>query len=189
MFSSVDSDVRARELKPALSLLEKAGIVHIITHSASNGLPLGAESKLSIFKVIFLDIALAQTLLGIDPGNWILKPEEMIINKGEIAEAFVGQELFANSDFFTKAKLYYWLREKRGSSAEIDYVTSKNNKIIPIEVKSGKSGILKSLKIFLNEKPHIEFALHFSQRNFSADNNIYSLPLYSVCKLANINKA
>lgn len=183
IFSTVDRELRSRELKPALELLIKAGIVNPVTHTSANGVPLGAEAKSNIFKLIFLDIALAQSLLGIDTGEWILNPEHSIINRGEIAEAFTGQEILCNGNPFSKNELFYWVREKRGAGAEVDYVTAIGNKVIPIEIKSGKGGTLKSMRLFLEKKKSSPFGVYFSQRNFSVSENIFGYPLYGVGKM------
>ncbi len=180
VFHSVSPDVRSRELRPALELLSKAGIAHIIYHSSANGLPLGAEINPLMNKVIFLDVALAQSILGLDYGEWILDPVSHIINRGAITEAFVGQELMAYSSPTKKADLYYWVYEKKGNNAEIDYVTVIDDDIIPIEVKSGKTGTLKSIRIFINNKKNCQYGIQFSQRNFNAERDIKQYPLYAI---------
>lgn len=182
-YVSVDRDVRSRELKQALLLLEKAGVIHIITHSSSNGIPLGAEANHNIFKVIFLDIALAQTLLGVEAKNWILDGTNMFINRGEISEAFVGQELIAYNDPYIKKNIYYWLRERKSSSAEVDYVHAIERHITPIEVKSGKTGTLKSIYQFLKEKEQSRYGVHFSSNNFYEKEKIKGVPLYAVWRI------
>lgn len=169
-------------------MLEKAGIIHSVTHSASNGLPLGAETKNSMFKAIFLDVALSQTVLKLDAGQWIFDPAQSIVNKGNLAEAFVGQELLANSDYLSKKELFYWVREKRGANAEVDFVDVFENRIVPIEVKSGAAGKMKSIHQFLKEKSNSEAGFHFSERNFSKAGIIHSIPLYAVWKIFNKEK-
>ena len=37
----------------------------------------------------------------------------------------------------------FWEKEKRGSSAEVDYISQINSRIVPIEVKAGKDGRFK----------------------------------------------
>ncbi len=182
VYSSVSPDLRTRELRPALDLLAKAGVAHVIYHSSANGLPLGAEVNPQISKIIFLDIALAQTVLGLDHGQWILNPMESIVNRGPVTEAFVGQELLAYSSPQRKSSLHYWLREKSGSQAEVDYVMELEGKIIPIEVKSGKAGILKSLQLFLQTKDTSPFGLQFSPNSYSIDKKrrIIGVPLYGI---------
>lgn len=181
VFAAVSPDVRARELRPALDLLAKAGIAHIAHHSSANGLPLGAEINPLISKVSFLDIALAQAMLGIDGGKWILEPQQMVVNLGAVTEAFVGQEILAYSPANQTSSLYYWLREKSGR-AEIDYVTGRGGKVIPIEVKSGTTGSLKSLRLFLETKKSTPYGIQFSGRNFYIDESsrIRGYPLYAV---------
>ncbi|MBF0361008.1 MAG: ATP-binding protein [Oligoflexia bacterium] len=184
VYSHVSKEHRSRELANALDLLKKAGIVHLISHTSANGLPLSAEENRSLFKAILLDIALAQTILGQDNSEWILNPEKAYINKGPIIEAYIGQELIAYSSPSSEAKLHYWVREKAGSMAELDYVISKKRKVIPIEVKSGSTGKEKSLKLFLNEKKNSPYGVFFSRSNFVAQKikgeNIINLPIYAV---------
>jgi len=74
------------------------------------------------------------------------------LNSGSICEQYIGQHLLFSQQFFKEPELHYWIREKKGSSAEVDYVIAEGARIVPIEVKAGKSGSLKSLQIFINEK-------------------------------------
>ena len=84
--------------------------------------------------------------------NELLSQDILLMNQGAIAEQLVGQELIAYQDCYEEAKLYYWCREEKGSLAEVDYVLNVDSQIIPVEVKSGKSGRLKSLQLMLKEK-------------------------------------
>lgn len=186
-YSKIPGEYRKRDLNPSLDLLIKAGIVKKIFHSSGQGIPLSATMKPEIFKTIFLDIALSQTILGHDRKSWLLEPENFLINKGSITEAFIGQELLAYSDPFKKRRLFYWNREVRGSNAEVDYLIQKNNVIIPIEVKSGPTGKLKSLKLFLKSHKASPYGIQLSVSNFSKDKNIHTYPIYSLFKLFNNN--
>jgi len=183
-YTSVNPTYRSRELRPALDLLTKAGIVHKITHSSSSGSPLAAEMNPLFFKVIHSDVALMQAMLNFESGRWILSPENAAQGFGAMVEAFVGQELLAYRSPYQNSELYYWAREKRGSSAEIDYVEERQGNVIPIEVKAGKSSHLTSLRLFLNEKRATQFGLFFSQKNFAVQGKIRRFPLYAVCKLS-----
>lgn len=182
-FSNIPGEYRKRELLPALELLIKAGVAHKIIHSSGAGIPLGATANGEKFKMLFLDIALAQTILGLDTASWLLAPEFNLINKGAITEAFVGQELLAYSLTDIKAQLYYWHREAKASNAEIDYLIQKKTQIVPIEVKSGAAGKLKSMKIFLDDHPHSTYGVRFSSQNYEATNAIQNLPLYAVASI------
>ena len=77
----------------------------------------------------------------------------MFVNKGELVEAFVGQELLAYSDPVDKELLFYWRSIESGLQAEVDYLIQLDEQIIPIEVKAGISNRLKSLHTFLNLHP------------------------------------
>ena len=107
-YSEISPDYKKRELEPALELLVMAGIVTKVLKSSGQGIPLGAQASDQNFKVIFLDIALSQAVLGLDIGTWIVNPLQQFINKGEFVEAFVGQELLAYSSPFKDPSLYYW---------------------------------------------------------------------------------
>lgn len=75
-----------------------------------------------------------------------------LINKGAIAEQVTGQLLRASEPFYVEPGLYYWVRTERSSNAELDYVISHYNKVVPLEVKAGTTGTLKSLHLFMKLK-------------------------------------
>ena len=75
-----------------------------------------------------------------------------LVNEGGIAEQYVGQQLAAFGAGGQPPDLHYWLRQARTGNAEVDYVISRGHWIIPIEVKAGRSGSLKSLLQFAHEK-------------------------------------
>ena len=184
-FSKMPGNWRKRELAPALELLKKASVAHEVKHTSANGLPLGGEANPNRFKVIFLDIGLAQAILGLDLADWILKPEAAIVNRGALAEAFVGQEVLTYSSPQKRGSLFYWHREAHASNAEVDYLLAHQQNIIPVEVKSGATGTLRSLHLFLKGKkssvsPH---GIRFSGHNFSVYEKIHSYPLYAVANL------
>ncbi len=179
-YSAIEGDYRKRELAPALDLLVMAGIVHSVVNTGAHGTPLGAEADRQHFKAIFIDVALAQAILGVKISEWILNPLEAIVNKGALVESFVGQELLGYSYPYMKERLYYWQRQSRGSQAEVDYVIQENELIIPIEVKGGKSSTLLSMHAFLNSHQSSPFGLRFSVRNYAAHEKIRSYPLYAI---------
>ena len=180
-FSQLAGNWRKRELAPALDLLLKASVVHSVKHTSASGIPLGGGVNPDRFKAIFLDIGLTQTVLELNPAQWILKPETCLVNRGAISEAFVGQELLAYANPGRKASLYYWHREAHSSKAEVDYLLQQQQNIIPIEVKSGSRGSLRSLHLFLKEKASVSFyGVRFSGHPFSVQENLNSYPLYAV---------
>jgi uncharacterized protein len=180
-YSNIDPDTRSRDLKNALNLLTLAGIVRPIYLTKASGLPLGAQINEQRFKINFLDVGLMQNSCGLQ-GRLSIEDDFMQINAGSVAEQFVGQELTAYSDRHQQASLYFWAREKRGSMAEVDYVINIGSDIFPVEVKSGKEGRLKSLRMFIEEKKS-KLGIRFSQDKLSCYDKILSIPLYMVEQL------
>lgn len=181
----VDSSVRSRELKEALELLALAGVVTLVRRTSGAGLPLEVSASDRHFKVIFLDVGLMQNICGAQ--EEILFAEDITkINAGAIAEQFAGQELLAYRDAFIDPSLYYWAREARNSSAEVDYLQVLNHSILPVEVKSGSTGRLKSLRLFLEKYP-APAGIRFSQLPFSSNASIISIPLYAVESIRHIS--
>ena len=188
-YTEVRGEYKKRELAPCLDLLRRANIIHQVTHSAGQGLPLGAQVNLGWFKTIFLDVGLAQNLLGLDLPAWFLNPDKDLINRGPIVEAFVGQELLAYASPKSKTDLYFWKRHSSGSQAEIDYLYDHQNTPLPIEVKSGHGSTLRSLHQFLKDHPKSPKALRFWAQNYTTHEKIDSRPLYSVATLAHSDQA
>lgn len=178
-YSAVDKNVKSTFFGDALNLLEMAGVVYKVYHTSSNGIPLGAEANLSRFKVLFFDVGLAQRILGLDYKSLLINPDISQINNGAIAELFVGLELITYGNDREKPSIHYWHREARSSNAEIDYVISLNGKIIPVEVKSGTTGSMKSLQLFLNLKKS-DLGLKISSYNYSFEKGVQSIPFYGI---------
>ena len=187
-YREIHGEYRKRELAPALELLERANIIHSIRHCSGQGIPIGAEVDFETFKVIYLDIALCQAILGSDISIWFLRPLEGFETRGEIAEGFIGQELICYASPDNKAELHFWKRKEKNSAAEIDYLIQRGEKIIPIEVKSGHGNTLRSLYIFLDTHAKSTSGIRFSSLNYSIMNKLDSRPLYAVASLAHPNQ-
>lgn len=152
VFSKVNKRVQASTIKQVVDLLEKARISHRVQSSSANGVPLASEIKEKFFKEIFIDIGLCSTALGLNLNQINSTNEILLINSGGIAEQVVGQLLRTIEPPYIEPALYYWHRDEAGSSAEIDYVIQHGNRIVPIEVKAGATGSLKSLHVFMGLK-------------------------------------
>lgn len=96
-----------------------------------------------------LDVGLCSAALNLSLANLESIEDLDLINKGGIAEQVVGQLLRTIDPFFMKPELYYWISTEKFASAEIDYVIQHGTKVIPIEVKAGTTGTLKSLHRFM----------------------------------------
>ncbi len=186
MYSNIDRDMQSRDLKEALELLEKAGVVIKVRHTSGNGLPLEAEAKENIFKTVFVDIGLMQNICGLNSDIISASNEDLIkINEGALAEQFVAQELVSYQDFYIKPALFYWVRQARSSSAEVDFLIPCKSKVLAIEVKSGKTGTLRSMHQYL-KKADAKAGLKISQLPFSRSLPVISLPFYAIKKIPDI---
>lgn len=148
MYSRIGSDMKANVGKQILLLFNKAKISHTVKLSSANAAPLSSEIKDKAFKQIFLDVGLVNRMLS--------KPfqhnSSNTTKDGGISEQVVGQMLRTLFPLYKEPELYYWQREEQGASAELDYLIEHNEDIIPIEVKSGSTGGLKSLHYFMYHK-------------------------------------
>ena len=178
VYAHVDRGIKAEKIKEALELLETAGILTRVRQTSSSGLPLSSGAHESIFKIIFLDIGLFHAVSGVYSQTAKEKDFNAIF-KGAVAEQFVGQELIAHQSPYTRAEIFYWDRRVKSSTAEIDYLIEKDGQIIPVEVKSGPTGRMKSLHMFI-EKHQAKKALKISQAKFQKGNPIISLPFYAI---------
>lgn len=151
-YVNVNRDVQTISIKNALSLLCQARVCNKVYGCSGNGVPLNAEVKEKIFKVVFLDVGLVSALLGLSLQSLIKTTDVILINEGKLAEQLVGQLLRTINPRFIEPSLYYWSREQKGSEAEVDYLIQYGDKVIPIEVKAGGTGTLKSLHIFMETK-------------------------------------
>lgn len=186
-YVDIDPHMQARDLKDALLLLKEAGVLYTVYASQASGLPLNALINEKKYKLLFVDLGLVKTTSLLEP-NLLMSKNLMLINRGALAEQFVGQELLAYHPNYLPAELYYWERPQRTSNAEIDYVINVDEAILPIEVKAGKTGRLKSLQIFLEEK-HSPLGIKISQEPLHKDNNILSIPLYMISELQRLAKS
>ena len=171
-----------RQVKESVELLEKAGLVIPVVHTSANGIPLGAEANFKKQKMILLDTGIFQHVLGLQLSDILFSDDFDVINKGAIAEQFVGLELLKNSSPYMPENLYFWSREKEKSQAEVDYVIQRNEKVIPIEVKSGKQGKMQSMHLFLAEK-QAKYGIRTSLENFAEYDRIRVYPLYLIGNL------
>lgn len=173
-----DDDPKRNKL--SINLLRQAFIVHFVSAASPASLPLGASANENSFKPIFLDIGLAQRLCGRMPTEVINSREIVSAFDGQLAEQFVGQQLLALSSGSESGSLYYWKRHEKSSSAEVDYLLSRDGNIIPLEVKNGKSGSLKSLHLLLKTYPNVKRAICLQDTDkITTSENIWFAPLYS----------
>ncbi|MCK5538233.1 MAG: AAA family ATPase [Bacteroidales bacterium] len=182
IYSKIVDNTSYKQLKEALDLLIRAGIVIPVTHTAGNGLPLGAEVNYKKQKNLVFDTGIFLRILNFDVGEILISSEFSMINKGGLMELFAGLEILKYQSFYRKNELYYWHREAKNSNAEVDYLYAKNSEIYPIEIKAGTKGSMQSMMLFLKEKKR-QLGIRISLENFASYDNIAVYPLYAISNL------
>ncbi len=151
VYSRVDPGIQTRVIKKALMMLFQAKVCSMVAHTSGNGLPLGAQSNEKFFKALMVDVGLISAQLGLASAKQLKMGKMILSNRGGIAEQFVGQQLRAAQATAIDPQLFYWQRTG-GRLGEIDYILQHGNAIVPLEVKSGATGRMKSLHQFIAEK-------------------------------------
>jgi predicted AAA+ superfamily ATPase len=190
-YTQVSQDYRAAELATALQQLCMARVAHKVPHTSGNGVPLGAEANERHFKTLYMDVGLMSTALHLNLLD-LQRKDLALVNSGAVAEQFIGQHLLYGGAPYEVPALHYWMRESRNASAEVDYLIAQGQRVVPVEIKAGKAGTLRSMHYFLNEKK-LSFGLRFNSdvpSFLSADAliadktevryDLLSLPLYLV---------
>lgn len=203
VYSQVQGNYTAAEVRKALDMLVKAGIVIPVVHSSANGLPLGDEADVRVRKMMLLDTGLMLRLLNMTLGDVdeitthiLTSSVADLVNKGTMAEMLAGLEILHYQSANLRHELYYWTRNAKSSLAEIDYVIPMLSQPMPIEVKAGTQGGMKSLWTFMREK-NLTQAVRCSLENFGAfdytdtiaDNAVRHVticPLYALSQLKRI---
>ena len=150
-FTHVSRDHRAADLSDALRHLCMARVAAQVRHTAANGVPLAAEASERHFKCLYMDVGLLCAALQLNVLD-LAREDFTLVNKGTVAEQLAGQCLLYSGRPYEQPSLHYWMREARNSAAEVDYVIAVGQHVLPVEVKAGATGSLKSLHQFLAEK-------------------------------------
>jgi len=200
-YSNISPQDQSVTVKKDIELLSMARVVSKVIHSHCSGLPLQADIEEKVFKLLFLDIGLMNAICGLDWRNISQMDEVRLINRGAIAEQFIGQHLQAMLADKPNRELNYWLREGKATNAELDFVVTIGGEIIPIEVKSGATGTLKSLHQFMGSKKaqiavrfdtqlpdiqQIDTVIMQNKQQHQVQYPLLSLPIYLVEKLEEI---
>lgn len=204
VYAQVPGNYTSAEVKKALDMLTKAGIIIPVTHTSANGLPLGDESDPAIRKMLLLDTGLMLRLLNMTMGDVtditvhiLTSTATELVNKGSVAEMLAGLEYLHYLSPNLRHEQYYWVRQSRNSLAEIDYVIPMMSQVIPMEVKAGVQGGMKSLWEFMREK-NLTQAIRCSLENFGSfdytdvkhDNivrHVIICPLYAISQIQRLS--
>lgn len=163
-------------IKKAFETLLKSQIIKKIPSIGNPTPPHHLSKSLKKFKAQLIDIGLWQQLNGISDFLDLAQSDLSNIYRGALAEQFVGQELIYAKD----GEVCYWARDKKGSNAEVDFLITRDGVPYPIEVKSGKSGTLKSMHMVLDSFPICPQGFVFSTRPFERleAQKLTFIPLY-----------
>lgn len=153
VYSSVGEGVKGQAARRCLEMLADARLCRLIPHTSANGLPLAAQQNERMRKAALLDVGIAHALwntpaLGQFPQWKSLAPEI----RGGLAEQMAAQQLqLVSGGFNHEGRVFHWRREG-GRAGEIDYLLDLDGRILPVEVKSGSAGSMKSLHQFMHDK-------------------------------------
>jgi uncharacterized protein len=183
-----NAEYRSREMGESLRTLEKALLIHLLYPNTGATLPLMPDIKKSP-RLQVLDTGMMNYFVGIQ--KEILGTDDLNkVYQGTMIEHLVGQELLS-VQHNALSNLFFWARDKKESSAEVDYLFPFDGKLIPIEVKSGTEGKLKSLHIFMDMAPHTiavrfyagEISITEAATSTGKKYHLLNLPYYLVTQL------
>ena len=158
--------------------------------SACTGVPLYADTEEGAWKGLFLDVGLMNFACGVDWRMMERLDDVRFVNEGAMAEQYVGQQLLVRNGSMERPMLAYWLREGGKNNAEVDFVFSEGTEIVPVEVKAGAAGSLKSLRelvlargfksaIRFDMNPASTQVVRIVRGNDVTEYTLRSLPLYA----------
>jgi uncharacterized protein len=184
------SNYNSREMGEALRTLEKAMLIHLVYPATNSDLPSAPDLRKSP-RLHFVDTGLFNYFSGVQ--KEIIGTSDLNqVHKGKVTEHIIGQEIISmhSSVLF---QLVFWVREKKSSGAKLDFLLSHEGMAIPVEVKSGASGKLRSLHQFMEQTNH-NLAVRFYSGNFSVEEvktpggksfRLLNLPYFLVSQIKN----
>lgn len=196
-FIQISEDYRSYQFREVLRLLTLAGLVIPVVSTSANGLSLDTESDERRVKYLFLDCGLLLSVLHLDgeaeqtlTGLILTGTPQDLVNKGAVTEMVAGLEMSRYGEPVQRPHLFYW--KKTGKSiAEVDYITAYRAVVLPVEIKAGTQGGMKSLWMFMREK-RLTDAVRCSLENFgefdyhdkeSGEGHVRVIPLYALSLL------
>ncbi len=159
-----NSNYKSREVGEAMRTLENARFLFLIYPTTEVEVPIKPDLKKSP-RLQFLDAGLINYKNGIQAELLSLKDLSSFY-KGYLIPHIITQEIFSINNI-SNTKPNFWVREKTQSSAEVDLVVQYKDKVIPIEIKSGSIGKLRSLHQFMERTNH-----NFAVRIYGGEFNI-----------------
>lgn len=172
IYSILRTGARAKEFELAIEWLKDAGLIHRVSRIEKPGMPLTAYADWTSFKIYLHDVGLLCAMADVS-AEILLNGDDLFTEfKGVISEQFVLQQLVSYA-----YQPFYWAPEQ--SQAELDFIIQKQNKIIPIEVKSSTNLRSRSLRLYY-DKYHPETCIRSSLTTFQQENWMINIPLYQL---------
>lgn len=178
-----NSNYRSREVSESFLSLDDAKVIQLIYPTTSVEMPIITDFKKSP-RLQFLDTGLLNYSLGIQAQLIEVKDLGKSF-KGALIPHLITQELISLQQT-TYNKPSFWVRQKKGAQAEVDLIYPYKGMVIPIEIKSGKVGKLRSLHQFVDQAPH-PYAIRMYAGEFNIEQHrtptgtpfyLMSLPYY-----------
>ena len=177
-YSDASKKARSSTYELTITWLKNAGLIYPVYNVSTPKIPLSGYSDRSKFKLYMLDTGLLGAMLSLTP-KIILDVDRLYSEyNGAFIENFVACELINSGE----KELYYWTSEGK---AEVDFLVRSENKIFPVEVKSGSSRNLKSLRVY-ERYYNPQKVIRSSPRIFSEENKFINLPLYAISEIKKI---
>ncbi len=153
VYARAGDGLKSHHVKAAVELLAQAHVCRLVPHSAANGVPLGAEASTRHRKVFLLDAGLAHALAGTPAATGFPRLDQLAPSlRGGLMEQLVAQQLcLAVGPSPVGGELFYWQRHG-GRPGEIDFIVQCSGRVVPVEVKAGAAGSMKSLHQFMHDK-------------------------------------
>jgi uncharacterized protein len=199
VYTRVGEGVRQHQAKRALELLAAARLCHLVRCSIADGLPLGAGTRNQLRKAVLVDVGLVHALLG-TPAATSFPVQESLSPavRGQLAEQLAAQQLrLLDPRTGDGPELFYWQREG-GRPGEVDYLVQLHGRIVPVELKAGAAGTMKSLHQFVFDRG-LDVAVRCdtnpadvmsvsvkTTRSDAVDYRLVSIPLYLLWNLENV---
>ncbi len=155
-----NSDLNSKQVSAAFTTLQLARLTTLVRPSNSIELPV-AENLKAKPKLLFFDTGLVNYAAGL-VSSYIETSDLSAIHRGAIAEQVAGLSLWQQTEGVQNA-LNFWTKFKAGASAEIDFLLTHKGRLVPIEVKSGSVGRLRSLHQFIDVS-EFRFAVKISSQ-------------------------
>lgn len=159
------SNYKSKDVGEVLRTLQKTHLLHLLYPCTGFGIPVEQDFRKSP-RLHFLDTGLMNFKVGLQL-EIIGSKDLCSVYQGKMIEHLVGQELLSTYSL-PMDTIYFWVREKNSSSAEVDFVYPFEGKLVPIEVKSGPTGKIKSLSMFM-EQANVHVAIRFYAGQFKID--------------------